>query len=326
MRVSKIGIFDHDHQTDTIYWSPEQRKNYGWDQEETVTLEKFLAQVFPADRERIGEAVKRAHDPAGDGLFDVEHRIIRRDGAIRWLTTRSQTFFAGEGNACRAVRTVGAVLDTTESVQAEESLKSAFDEKVVLLREVHHRVKNNMQIISSLLDLQADSLQDERMNQLFKECQQRIRSMALIHENLYQSQDISRVDFAEYLCNLTEHLSKVHNNNDINLRLDTIPVSLNIETAIPCGLIFNELVSNAFKHAFPSGQDGEIHMTVETDGDQSLILTIADNGIGLPSELDFQKSPSLGLTLVSTLVQQLKGQITLNQETGTQFTIHFRPS
>lgn len=121
VRVSHIGIFAHDHITDTIYWSPEQRYNYGWGLEEPVSLVKFLDQVYPEDRERIGAAVQRAHDPAGDGTFDVEHRIVRRDGAIRWLSTRSQTFFGGEGSARHPVRTVGAVLDVTESKLAEEA-------------------------------------------------------------------------------------------------------------------------------------------------------------------------------------------------------------
>jgi len=123
VRVSRMGIFDHDHVRDIIYWSAEQRANYGWGPDEPVTLDKFLAQVHPADRERIGEAVRRAHDPAGSGQFDVEHRIIRRDGKVRWLTTRSQTFFEGEGTECRPVRTVGATQDVTEQREAEEALR-----------------------------------------------------------------------------------------------------------------------------------------------------------------------------------------------------------
>jgi PAS domain S-box-containing protein len=123
IRVSQTGIFDHDQVTDTIYWSPEQRANYGWGPDEPVTLEGFLAQVYPADRERIAEAVRRAHDPAGGGLFDVEHRIIRRDGKIRWLLTRSRTFFAGEGAERHPVRTVGAVVDVTERQEADEELR-----------------------------------------------------------------------------------------------------------------------------------------------------------------------------------------------------------
>jgi PAS domain S-box-containing protein len=123
IRVSRLGIFDHDQTSNTIYWSLEQRAIYGWGPDEPVTLAKFLEQVHPADRERIAEAVRRAHDPAGPGLFDVEHRIIRRDGQIRWLTTRSQTFFEGEGSQRRPVRTVGAVQDVTEQREADEALR-----------------------------------------------------------------------------------------------------------------------------------------------------------------------------------------------------------
>jgi two-component system cell cycle sensor histidine kinase/response regulator CckA len=120
VRASQIGIFDHNHQTDTIYWSPQQRQNYGWGPDEPVTMAKFIDQVFPEDRERIAAAVRHAHDPAGDGLFDVEHRIIRRDGEVRWLSTRSQTFFEGTGDARRPIRTVGGVIDITERKRAED--------------------------------------------------------------------------------------------------------------------------------------------------------------------------------------------------------------
>jgi PAS domain S-box-containing protein len=123
IRASRLGIFDHDQLSNTIYWSLEQRAIYGWGPDEPVTLAKFLEQVHPADRERIAEAVRRAHDPTGPGLFDVEHRIIRRDGKIRWLTTRSQTFFEGEGAERRPVRTVGAVQDVTDQREAEEALR-----------------------------------------------------------------------------------------------------------------------------------------------------------------------------------------------------------
>ncbi|HTN44445.1 MAG TPA: PAS domain S-box protein [Nitrospiria bacterium] len=133
VQVSQTGIFDHDHLTDAIYWSPEQRKIYGFGPDEPVTLAGFLDCVHPEDRERIGAAVRRAHDPAGDGRFDVEHRILRRDGAVRWLTTRSQTFFKGEGGARRPVRTIGAVLDITERRRAEEALRdsSQFNQQVI---------------------------------------------------------------------------------------------------------------------------------------------------------------------------------------------------
>jgi two-component system, sensor histidine kinase PdtaS len=125
VRLSHIGIFDHRHGADTIYWSPEQRKTYGWGAEETVNLPAFFECIYPEDRERVAEAVRRAHDPAGNGLFDVEHRIIRRDQEVRWLSTRSQTFFEGEGGVRRPVRTVGASLDITERKRAEKKLKES---------------------------------------------------------------------------------------------------------------------------------------------------------------------------------------------------------
>ena len=210
--------------------------------------------------------------------------------------------------------------------QTEAQLQTSLQEKEVLLKEIHHRVKNNMQIISSLLDLQADTIQDELIRGLFKESQQRIRSMALIHEQLYQSSDLARIDFAEYVERLTNHLLRSYGARagNVALHMNVAPVLLSIETAIPCGLIINELVSNAFKHAFPNGRSGQIWITLQRTEAQQLTLQIKDNGVGFPPEIDFRRTPSLGLTLVNTLVKQVRGIIDLQRESHTEFMITFR--
>ena len=216
-------------------------------------------------------------------------------------------------------------LEISERKRAEEQLKASLQEKEVLLKEIHHRVKNNMQIISSLLDLQANTIQDERVRDLFQGSQQRIRSMALIHEQLYQSSDLARIDFAEYIENLTDRLLYSYGvrAGNITLQLDLTPLFLSVETAIPCGLIINELVSNALKHAFPNSRFGQISITLQRVQAQQLSLQIKDNGVGFPAEIDFRRTASLGLTLVNTLVKQIKGTIDLYSEDGTQFKITF---
>jgi two-component sensor histidine kinase len=204
----------------------------------------------------------------------------------------------------------------------------------VLLKEIHHRVKNNMQIISSLLSLQSRSIEDEKSLAIFKKGRDRIRSMALIHEKLYQSKDLARIDFARYIQDLTSHLLQSYrvDSHIIEVKTDVEDVSLDINTAIPCGLIINELVSNSFKHAFAEGSDSgessdsknEISIGLHADNDKQLVLTVKDNGSGLPEDLDLQNTESLGLRLVYDLVEQLGGSIELQRIPGTTYKITFR--
>jgi two-component sensor histidine kinase len=218
-----------------------------------------------------------------------------------------------------------SVIDITEQVRANERIKSSLREKEVLLQEIHHRVKNNLQIISSLLNLQSGYVQDPQAREIFQDSQHRIRSMALIHEKLYQSENLARVDFAEYIHSLATHLFRSYRANAqaITLKVQADDVSLDIDTAIPCGLILNELLSNALKHAFPDGRAGEIRVALDADREHRLTLKVSDNGVGFPSDQDFRNTASLGLQLVNTLVDQLDGTIKLDRRGGTDFEITF---
>ena len=207
----------------------------------------------------------------------------------------------------------------------EDAIKNSLREKEVLLKEIHHRVKNNLQIISSLLDLQTGTVKDPRVLQSFQESQHRIRSMALIHEKLYQSPDLAEVDFADYLRSLIAYLVRAYHISEaqVTLKLDTEPVRLRIDTAIPCGLILNELVSNALKHAFPNGRRGEIDVTVRAEKPERASLWVSDNGVGLPDGMDWRAAPSLGLRLVHTLTQQLHGTLEVETANGATFRLSF---
>ena len=209
--------------------------------------------------------------------------------------------------------------------QIEETLRTALQEKEVLLKEVHHRVKNNLQVISSLLDLQTDCIENEKMQGVFRESQNRIRSMAMIHEQLYQHQNLAQIDFGEYVESLSTYLVQSYQTSArrISLQMNTVPVFLTLEIAVPCGLIINELVSNALKHAFSDGQAGEIRINLQIDRDQRLVLQVQDNGLGFPAEIDFHRTTSLGLVLVRTLVKQIKGTIDLQDNGRTSFTLQF---
>ncbi len=216
--------------------------------------------------------------------------------------------------------------ELAERKKAEAQLKISLREKESLLKEIHHRVKNNLQVISSVLRLQSDYVKDEQVLQLFKDSQNRIRSMALIHEKLYQSSDLSRINLSEYLTELTGNLMRSYTSGavPIRLRITSGDVWLNIDTAIPCGLIINELVSNSLKHAFPRPQEtNEIEIEIQQTDAKQLTLTVRDNGIGFPKRLDFRNTESLGLELVCIFTEQLGGRIELDRSNGTAFTLTF---
>ena len=215
--------------------------------------------------------------------------------------------------------------DITERNLAEEKIKASLEEKEVMLREIHHRVKNNMQIMSSLLRLQSGKIKDKRILEIFKTSQSRIRSMAFIPESLYQSEDLARIDFSDYTRRVTTHLFSLYGARTapINYKVEVKDVFLDINTAIPCGLIINELVTNSLKHAFPDDRRGEMLVKMRVDKRGKHTLIVKDTGIGFPERLGFRETETLGMQLVTDLVIQIEGSIKLNREGGTTFTIVF---
>jgi PAS domain S-box-containing protein len=214
-----------------------------------------------------------------------------------------------------------SIIDITERAQAAQRLMNSLREKEVLLREIHHRVKNNLAVISSLLYLQSSTTQDEQTLRMLQNCRDRVYSMALVHERLYRSEDLASVDFAEYTEELTNQLFRHHvlSADTIRLKLDIETIPLDIDRAIPCGLILNELISNALKHAFPNGRSGEIRVSLQRTRNGGLVLSVADNGVGLPDEATLQARRSLGMHLVHSLATQLDTQIEfLRRNPGTE--------
>ena len=209
--------------------------------------------------------------------------------------------------------------------ESEARLQAALREKEILLKEIHHRVKNNLQVVSSLLSLQHHTIKDAALRELFHESERRVRSMALIHETLYQAPDVGRFDLAHYLRTLGIELFRAYGVDPARITLSNHieEVVLPLETALPCGLILNELLSNALKHAFPDGQRGGIRIELQALPDQQVVLRVVDTGIGLPSGLDIHQTDSLGLQLVCALTEQLQGTITVARHNGTVFTLVF---
>jgi len=224
-------------------------------------------------------------------------------------------------------RTAELEKEVAERKRAEEKIKASLKEKELLLQEIHHRVKNNLQVISSLLKLQSEYIEDKQAFQMFKDSQNRIKSMALIHEKLYKSKDLAEIDFKIYINDLAYELFRSYeiDPSKIALRMDVKDISLRIDVAIPCGLIINELISNSLKYAFPQGREGGIKIALRSINKNKIELKVKDNGIGLPEDFDFRKTKSLGLHIVTILVEdQLDGKIELNRAGGTEFKITFK--
>jgi len=213
---------------------------------------------------------------------------------------------------------------TVELSDANKSLTGLVEEKNVLLKEVHHRVKNNLQIISSLLNLQSGYIQDPAALQFFQESRSRVRSMALIHEKLYQSQDLAKIDFQDYIKTLTGGLQASFSARSapVQLSLEIDSIMLGVDMAVPCGLIVNELVTNCFKYAFGE-KPGEIRISMKRAPETQLQLLVSDDGVGFPKDVDFRNTESLGMQLVTALTDQLEGTIELRNGTGTTFEINF---
>jgi PAS domain S-box-containing protein len=273
-------------------------------------------------REEAMNHIKRTI--AGERWETLEIPILLKDGTVRDVLWNSANIFDEDGTT--VIATIAQGYDITDRKRAEERLRASLREKETLLRELHHRVKNNLQLIASMLLLQAQYTQDPAAFALYNEIQNRISSMALIHAKLYQADDLARIDFGKYLQDLTNALihSYGFTSDSVSVTLSAPEVLLNINTAVPLGLIINELVSNCLKHAFTSDRDGnEIRIELQPEADRGYVLVVSDNGVGFPAELDFRQTKTLGLQLVITLLEQLRGTIELERAAGTTFIMHF---
>jgi PAS domain S-box-containing protein len=246
--------------------------------------------------------------------YQVEKRYVRKGGQLLWgrFTATALKDAAGQPQFV-----IGMLEDITERKLAEaqlrsgeERLKAALHEKEVLLKEIHHRVKNNLQIIASLLSLQSDQLKDPDDLVLFEDTQHRVKSMALIHESLYRTGDLARFNFAQYIDSLCTDLLQFYGNetSHIHLHTELDELTFDVDTAVPCGLILNELLTNALKYAFPDGRPGDIHIVLRAEAEH-VTLSVRDTGVGFPADLDFHHTETLGLQLVAMLTEQLGGRL-----------------
>ena len=349
------GMFTFDDRFYALYGTTADREGGNLMSAETY-MQEF---VYPDDRPAVIASIQNilaTTDP--DYAGRIEHRITPRDGGVRTIIARFAPVMGPDG---KVIRTYGAnqditdlklmeaeirslntsleqrVRDRTEALArtnealkeeivqrlaAEKRLQASFDEKVTLLKEIHHRVKNNLQIITSLLNLQSRYIKDKPSLEVIRESQNRIKAMALVHEKLYRAEDISHISLSDYIRFLGTGLFQFYDarSRGIQFTLDIRDINVDIDAAIPLGLIMNELISNSLKYAFPEGRKGEIAISVKKEG-HTLTVVYRDTGIGIPAELDWRDTQSLGLRLVNTLVDQLNGTVELDRSAGTAFTM-----
>lgn len=296
-------------------YTPEQIESMG---------DQILSNLIdPEDMPKVREHHQRFSQSQEREVWEIEYRVIDARGNSHWFISRDTLFVRDAEGKPKQI--LGMAVDITERKLAEFQFKKSLQEKELLLKEIHHRVKNNLLVVSHLLEFQADYTSDPEIRKILADSQNRIYSMALIHEKLYRSTNLDKINFGSYLETLVENLCDSYRMNSQQLEFDfkIDPIEINIETAHPCGLIVNELVSNIFKHAFPDGRCGKIEIGFHQDQSGSIELIVKDNGIGLPENLDFRHTESLGMELVCTLTDQIKGEIKLARNEGTTFTLKF---
>jgi PAS domain S-box-containing protein len=307
--------------TDILYVSPAYEKIWGRSREALYTNNcNWIDWLHPEDKHLLQEAFQRI---VGGESTSTEYRIVRPDGTIRWVCDRAFPIYDESG---KVYRIAGICEDISDRKLTEARIQAALREKEILLKEIHHRVKNNMQVVSSLLQLQSQYIEDETTLSLFEESQTRIHSMALIHEQLYQSENLDRIELPTYVENLVSNLYQSFGccNDFIQISLNIEPTFLNIETAIPCGLIINELVSNSLKYAFTPSVKGEIQINFRKIIDRQFHLSIQDNGCGFPADFDVETTETLGIRLVRMLTTQLDGSLTIDSQYGTCYNLVFK--
>ncbi len=300
-----------------VYWAPDTVDVLGLDlYRNPINIYELLHFVHPMDKNKLISRIEESL--ASENRFQVVFRFIV-DENIKYIQMSSNII---RNRATGKNYIQGTITDITESKVAEEKVRTILVENEILLKEIQHRVKNNFQVMLSLLSLQARHIQDPQYQDIFRVSQNRIKTLALVYEKLYYSKDFSSINFSEYVQQLIKNIVYVYSVNPlkISIKLNIETLFLELDQAVPCGLIINELVSNSIKFAFPEDRSGEITVDLSQKGN-NLELKVTDNGIGIPINIDYKSTETLGLQLVMTLTAQMDGLINYDGSNGSAFSI-----
>lgn len=323
--AARLPVWEYDVASDTVTGNVYWHQTVGYDltdQQARQRIETWLSDIHPDDR--AGQERVISGDAAdATGFYQSEFRVQAASGEYKWLLDRGRVVERAADGSPRKV--VGISLDIDARRQMETALRTSLHEKEVLLQEIHHRVKNNLQIITSLINMQVRRLKDDSARETLEQCQHRVQAIALVHEKLYQSKTLASVSLPDYIRSLAGDILRSAGvpMTSVSLDITIADIALPIDLAIPCGLILNELVTNALKHAFPGGQQGCIQIRCERIDPNRLQLVVADDGVGLPAHFDIRRCQSMGLQLVSTLAQQLNAQLEVKVGGGASFQLSF---
>lgn len=319
LRDSNDAITVQNLNGEILAWNRGAEKMYGYSEAEAEDMN--IETIVPEDKK---DEVRKLIDElkTGKTVDSIETRRLTKDGRILdvWLTI---TKLVDENGKVEAVATTER--DVTEQKRTTDELKKALHEKEILIREIHHRVKNNLVGIQGLLRLPLRHIRDQDAREYFRESANRVKSMSMIHERLYRTHDLSSINVAEYMYSLSRMILEFYKTSEDRIKLDySIPdMTLDVEKMIPCGLILNELITNAIKYAFPDERAGKIQIEFNEISEDIYVLTVADDGIGLPDDFNIDQTESLGMQLVTSLVKQLNGNLEISGDNGTTFTIRF---
>lgn len=321
-----LGLWDHDLRTDRAFFDRRWAEMLGYSYDEIrPDISSWMNRIHPDDLAMVKSALE-SHLEGASSSYESEHRLRTATGDWKWVLSRGKVVEHGPDGT--PWRMTGTHLDITDAKTAQEKMRASLEEKEVLLREIHHRVKNNLQVMSSLLSLQRRHVSDGQSRLGFLDTENRVRSMALVHEQLYQAGNMAKLEVSDYVTRLLRHLvaSFGEVSGGASCETDIDDVSFGINTAVPVGLIITELVSNSLKHAFPDYRGGVVKVSLNQTEPGRLELVVADNGVGLPPEFDFTNVESLGLRLVRIFVDQLGGRIEVAREGGTTIKVSFAVS
>jgi two-component system CheB/CheR fusion protein len=317
--VRDYALFQMDLNGRIVSWNPGAERLLGY--AESEILGQPSARVYTPEDVANDEHIREIETARVKGFAEDERWHMRKDGS-RFFASGVLTSVRDEAGRLRGFAKV--MRDITEKKRAEEQLRTSLREKEVLLKEIHHRVKNNLQIIASLLNLQTEYIGDRKIRAMLEEMYSRVRSIAAIHELLYGAPDLSRIDFSRYLEALAKDVASVFSGSPtgVHIKVNSSSVWLEITQAVPCGLIVNELLTNSLKHAFRGTDSGSVQISFQRS-DKQCVLEVSDDGIGLPDQLEIQSANSMGFQLLVLLVEQLKGSVEVDRSSGTRFVVTF---